>query len=61
MTDYALPARRPWTHRTALRLGEALTAWGTRPVRRPSTYSERIELVERTRDRAARMLPQLPR
>ncbi|MFF2051624.1 hypothetical protein ACFVU2_08485 [Leifsonia sp. NPDC058194] len=61
MTVYALPAHRPWTHRTALRLGTALTAWGTRPVRPSSGYAERVGLVEAARDGAARTLPQLPR
>lgn len=61
MTAYALPARRPWTHRTALRLGSALTAWGARSAPRVSRYAERVERVEATRDHAARALPQLPR
>lgn len=61
MTASLLPAPRPWTHRTALRLGHALTVWGARPVRRSSQYAERVALVEASRDRAARLLPQLPR
>ncbi|OJX81606.1 MULTISPECIES: hypothetical protein [unclassified Leifsonia] len=61
MTAYVLPARRPWTHRTALRLGRALTAWGARPVRRSPAYAERLALVEATRDSAARVVAGLPR
>ncbi len=61
MTAYVLPARRPWTHRTALRLGGALTAWGARPVHASPQHAERVDLVEGVRDHAARTLPQLPR
>ncbi|GIT79216.1 hypothetical protein LLS1_08850 [Leifsonia sp. LS1] len=61
MTAYALSARRPWTHRTAVRLGHALTAWGDRPVRRSAAHADLVDQLEATRDRAARQLPQLPR
>ena len=61
MTAYALPARRPWTHRTAVRLGHALTAWGDRPVHASAAHGDLVDEVEATRDRAARQLPQLPR
>lgn len=60
-TVYVLPAHRSWAHRTALRVGTALTAWGARPVHRSSHHAERVDLVEATRDSAARILPQLPR
>ncbi|MFJ3392323.1 hypothetical protein [Leifsonia aquatica] len=60
-TVYVLPAHRSWTHRTALRIGAALTAWGARPVRRSTHHAERVDRVEATRDSAARLLPQLPR
>jgi hypothetical protein len=61
MTAYALPARRPWTHRTAIRLGGALTAWGARPLGRSPLHAESVDLVEGARDHAARTIPQLPR
>lgn len=55
------PYRRPLAHRLALRLGLALTAWGARPPARGPHHADRVALVERTRDAAARTLPQLPR
>lgn len=60
MTALAASVHRPVSHRLALRAGRALTAWGARPVR-PDGYTQRVAAVEQTRDRAARLLPQLPR
>ncbi|GAA4148915.1 hypothetical protein [Leifsonia shinshuensis] len=61
MTAISVPVHRPFSHRAALRLGRALTAWGMRqPVHR-TRHAELVATVELTRDRAARTLPQLPR
>ncbi|MFF1573846.1 hypothetical protein ACFVWR_13960 [Leifsonia sp. NPDC058292] len=59
----------PLSHRTtrldkiAVRLGNALTEWGTRHERlvEAPSYAEQLRLVETSRDAAARRLPQLPR
>ncbi|RDV46573.1 hypothetical protein DOE76_00500 [Leifsonia sp. ku-ls] len=61
MTAVLVSPHRPFAHRVALRLGRALTAWGDRPPARGPQYADRVALVERTRDTAARSLPQLPR
>jgi hypothetical protein len=60
MTAFAVPVRRPISHRLALRAGRALTAWGARPVR-PWHYAERVATVEASRHSVTRGLPQLPR
>ncbi|KQR54804.1 hypothetical protein ASF88_08685 [Leifsonia sp. Leaf336] len=61
MTAITVPAHRPFSHRAALRLGRALTAWGMRQPARHSRHAELVAAAEQHRDRAARMLPQLPR
>lgn len=61
MTAVTLTAYRPLTHRLALKLGRVLTEWATRPLAREPHHVERVELVERSRESAARTLPQLPR
>ena len=61
MTAVLVPVHRPLTHRVAVRLGRALTAWGDRPPARDLRHAERVARIEGARDTAARMLPQLPR
>ncbi|MEY9953750.1 hypothetical protein [Leifsonia sp. EB34] len=61
MTAIAVSVHRPFSHRAALRLGRALTAWGMRQPARQNRHAELVATVERSRDRAARTLPQLPR
>lgn len=61
MTAISVPVRRPFSQRAALRLGRALTAWGMRQPARQSRHAELVAIVEQHRDRAARLLPQLPR
>jgi hypothetical protein len=61
MTAIALPVHRQFSHRAALRLGRALTAWGMRQPAHHNRHAELVATVEQTRDRAARTLPQLPR
>ncbi|MEN0085864.1 MAG: hypothetical protein AAGC66_13965 [Leifsonia sp.] len=61
MTAVLVSTYRPLTHRVALRLGRALTAWGDRPLAREAHHADRVALVERTRHDATRTLPQLPR
>jgi hypothetical protein len=61
MTAVLVSTYRPLTHRVALRLGRALTAWGDRPLRRAPFDAERVARIETARDSAARILPQLPR
>ncbi|WP_285117025.1 hypothetical protein [Leifsonia sp. fls2-241-R2A-40a] len=61
MTAVLISVYRPLTHRVALRLGHALTAWGARPLAREPYDHDRVARIERTRDAAARTLPQLPR
>lgn len=52
-----------WTQRTAIRFGSALTEWGVRraTLRTAPHFADQLAAVERTRDLAARQLPQLPR
>ena len=61
MTAVLVTPYRPFTHRVALRVGRALTAWGARPLPRGVRHADRVERIERTRDTATRTLPQLPR
>lgn len=61
MTAVLVSSYRPISHRLALRVGRALTAWGARPLTREPRHAERVALVEAARDSAARTLPQLPR
>lgn len=61
MTAVLVSTYRPLTHRVALRVGRALTAWGARPLAREPHHADRVARLERTRDAAARTLPQLPR
>jgi len=61
MTAVLVSTYRPLTHRVALRLGRALTAWGDRPLRHAPFDAERVARIESARDSAARVLPQLPR
>lgn len=61
MTAVLVTPYRPFTHRVALRVGTALTAWGARPLPRGLRHADRVELIERTREAAAHTLPQLPR
>ena len=61
MTAVLVSTYRPLTHRVAARVGRALTAWADRPLARAPHDVDRVELIERTRDTAARTLPQLPR
>lgn len=61
MTAVTVSAYRPFSHRAALRLGRALTAWGARPPSHPSDHAALVAAAERQRDSAARILPQLPR
>jgi hypothetical protein len=55
--------RTGWPHRAAVRLGRALVDWGAAPALEvhPLSYRERVRSLERSRDAAARVLPQLPR
>ncbi|MFJ8893580.1 hypothetical protein ACIRCZ_03260 [Leifsonia sp. NPDC102414] len=52
-----------WTQRTAIRFGSAIAAWGVRSamLRTAPHYADQLAAVERTRDSAARDLPQLLR
>ncbi len=61
MTAVLVSAYRPLTHRLAARVGNALTAWADRPLARAPHDADRVAIMERTRDSAARALPQLPR
>ncbi|WP_426623870.1 hypothetical protein ACPPVW_14905 [Leifsonia sp. McL0607] len=61
MTAITMPVPRPFSHRAALRLGRALTAWGMRQPKRQNRHAELVSAAEHHRDRAARVLPQLPR
>ncbi|MGO4535472.1 hypothetical protein [Leifsonia sp. 2MCAF36] len=61
MTAVLVSTYRPLTHRLALRIGRALTAWGARPLCREPYDAERVARIETARDSAARILPQLPR
>ncbi len=61
MTAIIVPVHRPFSHRAALRLGRALTTWGMRQPIRQTRHAELVTAVEHSRDRAARVLPQLPR
>ncbi|ANF30541.1 hypothetical protein A0130_01615 [Leifsonia xyli] len=61
MTAVLVSTYRPFTHRLAARAGKALTAWADRPLARAPRDAERVALIERTREHAARTLPQLPR
>jgi hypothetical protein len=61
MTTVVVATYQPWSHRAALRLGEALTAWGRRPATSEPVHAERVARMEAARDSAARTLPQLPR
>ena len=61
MTAVLVSSYRPLTHRVALRLGRALTAWADRPTGRAPHDAERVARIESARDSAARTLPQLPR
>lgn len=61
MTAVLVSTYRPFTHRLAARVGHALTAWADRPLARTPRDAERVALIERTREHAARTLPQLPR
>ncbi|GAA2062752.1 MULTISPECIES: hypothetical protein [Leifsonia] len=61
MTAVLVTTYRPFTHRVALRVGRALTAWGARPLPHGLGHADRVERIERTRDTAALTLPQLPR
>ncbi|MGN6426228.1 hypothetical protein [uncultured Leifsonia sp.] len=61
MTAVTVTVRRPISHRAALRLGRALTAWGTRQPAIGPDHAARVAVLESTRDSAARLLPQLPR
>ncbi|WP_085368473.1 hypothetical protein [Leifsonia sp. NCR5] len=63
--DVTVPSihQATWTQRTAIRFGSALTEWGVRraTLRTAPTFADQLAAVERTRDKAARQLPQLPR
>jgi hypothetical protein len=61
MTAIAMPVHRSFSQRAALRLGRALTAWGMRQPAARTRHAELVAAAERHRDRAARVLPQLPR
>jgi hypothetical protein len=61
MTTVVISAYRPWSHRVALRIGSALTAWGARPIVHDGQHDARVALIEGSREAAARVLPQLPR
>lgn len=61
MTAVLVSAYRPLTHRLAAHVGHALTAWADRPLARAPRDADRVALMERARDAAARSLPQLPR
>jgi hypothetical protein len=61
MTAVTFAAHRPLSHRAALRLGRALTAWGARQPSNASDHAALVAALERHRERAARILPQLPR
>ncbi|MCU1347893.1 MAG: hypothetical protein JWO56_923 [Acidobacteria bacterium] len=61
MTAVLVSTYRPLTHRLALRIGQALTAWGDRPLGHAPYDAERVSRIETARDSAARTLPQLPR
>lgn len=61
MTAITVPVHRDFSQRAALRLGRALTAWGMRQPARHICHAELVAAAERHRDRAARVLPQLPR
>jgi len=56
-------ANASWIDRTAVRIGRALTDWGTRRARLSTApgFAEQSRLLESSRDAAARILPQLPR
>jgi hypothetical protein len=56
-----MPVHRSFSQRAALRLGRALTAWGMRQPAARTRHAELVAAAERHRDRAARVLPQLPR
>jgi hypothetical protein len=61
MTTVVISPYRPWSHRVALRIGGALSAWGARPIAHDGRHDARVALIEGSRDGAARVLPQLPR
>ena len=61
MTAVLVSSYRPFTHRVAVRLGRALTAWGDRPLSRAPFDAERVARIESAREAAAHTLPQLPR
>lgn len=61
MTTVLVPVHQTLSHRAALRLGRALTAWGARPPSMLPGYGERVAVFEASRDVAVRTLPQLPR
>ncbi|WP_348787592.1 hypothetical protein [Leifsonia sp. NPDC080035] len=61
MTAVFVPVRTSFSHRTAVRVGRALTAWGTRQPAIGPDHAARVTSIESSRDRAARLLPQLPR
>jgi hypothetical protein len=55
--------RHSWIDRAAVNLGRALTEWGSRNARLDIApdFAEQTRRLERSRDTAARVLPQLPR
>lgn len=61
MTAITVSVHRHFSHRAALRLGRALTAWGMRQPVRHRRHADLVAAVEQHRDSAARVLPQLPR
>lgn len=61
MTAVLVSTYRPLTHRLALRIGQALTAWADRPSHREPYDAERVARIESARHSAALTLPQLPR
>ncbi|WP_431277270.1 hypothetical protein [Leifsonia poae] len=63
MTALSFDARGGFIDRAAVSIGQALTAWGTRhaALRTAPSYTTQSEMFDRSRDEAARMLPQLPR
>jgi hypothetical protein len=56
-------ANASWIDRAAVRVGRALTEWGTRRARLSTapSFTEQSRLIDSSRDAAARVLPQLPR
>jgi hypothetical protein len=63
MTALSFDTRGGLADRAAVTIGRALTAWGTRhaALRSAPSYESQTERFDRSRDEAARRLPQLPR